>query len=684
MKILFFLDPLVEASLPVWKAGWIWPVRDMILGLLAAKEQPPEGFQFICICSDLMLSAVTNVLPECEIRVISQERLVPELGRSGLDIAVGWTAQPSDPRQMQKMAEHVLVAYPDGPPDICVTFSPAPFLRVAFPACPILHRENGMLSVAPFISTTYLDPAGMHMHSVLALLSSEILRYQPDESENDFVDAMREHYRRRLFETQNPLKEWATSSLKGYERAVLLCLQAEQFYSYTAYADFPDQYDLLMHVLNSVPPSVAVICTEHPRFPAIPEATIRFLQHTYPNLLWDPILRNVDGASQFLMEFIDTVITVSSSIGFQTLLWKKRLIVAGSSQLDFIADSHDIRDAAVFKPGIDSNVADSVLAWLLTRYFLPTSLLHDGDFLLSRFTREIESLSDAKLKRREPLAIDPALLKHAHLATDIKFEKSFLGSVSATPLTNMVVFAAAAGEEFSDETCFTYRVSVLAESQKIRLTFPTDGRNVTRLRIDPSDRQDLFETSEIVVIGDDSHILWSWHTGEAFPRSVSGILTIELAGCVLLKCMNDDPQIECELSLSSQPLRSITVELDIKLANPLTWLADTEASMHTLEGELKCRRDQLKHLRDHLNWQRAQLAEEIHLARAHFMDFARERSEWKAENSRLRVELANASGDAGVLRNKLSAADHQLEGMRSSLSWRATAPFRQIRNARRK
>ncbi|TCK96559.1 hypothetical protein [Paraburkholderia sp. BL9I2N2] len=664
MKILFYVDPIVEGALPDWKAGWLWSVRSMMLAIIESQGGLSDDLQFVCICSDIVEPIAVSLLPNCTIHAINAAKLVPALASSSLELAMAWSAKACDIERSQKMANVIEHACGDFVPDACITFSPAPFLRVAFPESALLHRENGMFSIPPFASTIYLDSAGMQTNSTVYARSEEILSYQPTDMEHKFLATLRDHYAQRLFGDANPLKHWAQRRLRDYPRAVLLALQAEGFYSYAAYASFPSQFDLLVHLLDSVPTNVAVICTEHPRFPAVPESAIRSLQSKYPNLLWDPVLRNVDGASQYLMEYVDTVITVSSSIGFQALLWHKQLIVAGSSQLDFVASSHDVRDAA-HKGKIENMTADRVLSWLLTRYFLPTTLLDDGSFLMARLAHEIAISKLPAGQRTEPPVPELSVLTSAYLIQDVKNEESYLGEPGASAPTQIAVFTAEEEEEFSDSTCFTYRASILQQPQLLRLVFPVQGRRISRLRIDPSTLAEVFETREISVIGDDSEMLWTWRTGQAFPTEVSGLIVTQLKTSTLLVCTDNDPHFSIDWNASRSPRRTISVEIDISRPDSVRRLAESEAATVALTQELS-------HKESELRRQERLLEREIGLAQAHLLDFARERANVAAHEQQLQADLA-------ALRSKLHTAQLESAVLRNSLSWRVTAPLRQIR-----
>ena len=256
---------------------------------------------------------------------------------------------------------------------VCISFSPAPFLKTAF-GVPVLYFEHGMVSRTPFPATAYLDAEGMFQAGAFAKAANEfrsaIVTHEEAvvcASARQIVDAIAQ---------VNPLAHALAARLQGFAGTVLVALQFSQYYAYDAHAAFSDQYDLVIQTLTRVPPDVAVLVVEHPQYPVLSNDTLHYLQQRFPNFVWLPEFRRYAGTAQYLMQFSDVVVTVSSSVGLQTLLWKRALVVAGHSHLDAIADSHDLADCARLA-GDHAWPAwkEAALAWQLTRYTIPFDLM---------------------------------------------------------------------------------------------------------------------------------------------------------------------------------------------------------------------------------------------------------------------------------------------------------------------
>ena len=368
MRVLFYVEPLTERDAPTWKRAWVDFVRMMVDALQAQGAQP----ECACIVGDGLHDYAKEQLGDCRLSVINHTDLVPRFGSSALEIALHWYRGAGQPA-LQSMAQLVHERVGAYVPDVCISFSPAPFLKTAF-GVPVLHFEHGMVSRTPFPATAYLDAEGMFQAGAFAKAANEfrsaIVTHEEAvvcASARQIVDAIAQ---------VNPLAHALAARLQGFAGTVLVALQFSQYYAYDAHAAFSDQYDLVIQTLTRVPPDVAVLVVEHPQYPVLSNDTLHYLQQRFPNFVWLPEFRRYAGTAQYLMQFSDVVVTVSSSVGLQTLLWKRALVVAGHSHLDAIADSHDLADCARLA-GDHAWPAwkEAALAWQLTRYTIPFDLL---------------------------------------------------------------------------------------------------------------------------------------------------------------------------------------------------------------------------------------------------------------------------------------------------------------------
>lgn len=75
-----------------------------------------------------------------------------------------------------------------------------------------------------------------------------------------------------------------------------------------------------------------------------PLPNFELYKNVYPNIIWLDGFSKLDHISQYLLSLVDTVITVSSSIGLQALLWDKPLVALGNNYLRDVADYVNVND----------------------------------------------------------------------------------------------------------------------------------------------------------------------------------------------------------------------------------------------------------------------------------------------------------------------------------------------------
>jgi len=92
-------------------------------------------------------------------------------------------------------------------------------------------------------------------------------------------------------------------------------------------------------VLSSVPHSIGVVFSPHPDYPALTRDIVSYLRVTYPHFVYSHELETIRSASQYLIGHVDAVASVSSMVGLQALIWKKKIISLGTGQISLAADS---------------------------------------------------------------------------------------------------------------------------------------------------------------------------------------------------------------------------------------------------------------------------------------------------------------------------------------------------------
>ena len=169
---------------------------------------------------------------------------------------------------------------------------------------------------------------------------------------------------------------------KKLKYLVLLPLQVSPYFSYNAHVTFQDQFDFLCYVLDRIDSEVGVVITQHSDWddPLRGDGMIDYITSTYPNAIISDKLRETRFCSQYLMDLVDGVISVSSTVGLQALIFQKPLFVVGNNQqLLTISAGNDISMIKTILDKQSYKNHDAILYHLLTHYYLmEESYINDG------------------------------------------------------------------------------------------------------------------------------------------------------------------------------------------------------------------------------------------------------------------------------------------------------------------
>lgn len=549
MRTLFYVEPLVERENPSWKTGWLTHfVQNMSSALLAEGATSDE---IACIAPTSLGETARLVLPKCRLATIDQTELIPRFGSCALEVATGWYKGIYSKSALQEMASLVQAKLGDYVPEYCITFSPAPFLQHAFPSAKLFHFELGFISRPPYPETVYLDPIGMFESGALACFSTKIKAYSPTDIELRLIEQIRSSFSPGVH-CNNPVHEFVHEPLSSYKAAILLSMQFSNFYAYDAHAQFNEQYDLLINTLENTPKNIAVVVCEHPEHPVLRDETIKYLRQRYTNFVWHPIFRVIYAVSHYLMPYVQGVVTVSSSVGLQALLWKKPLAVIGHSQLDIVCDAHSIDELLSKLNGPWPSEKEAVLVWLLTRFHLPFRLLCSS----GRFTRYMQLASTDEFSKlscvAESIGLGAGTLIGDYQKSFIEMPASAFANGSAGNSDNFfsALYFASGSHTYDEKSCIRRFVSWDLKSQ-VTLEFPLANLSnaLLSLRFDPTSVSGYVDLAELWLADGSGKRIWIWNGTKATLGNLHQICAIAKPDGkgMLLQCWSDDPQIELKI-----------------------------------------------------------------------------------------------------------------------------------------
>src|SRR5262245_17146701 len=161
------------------------------------------------------------------------------------------------------------------------------------------------------------------------------------------------------------------------------------------------QFEYLDVVFAAAPKDVGVIVTEHPSDEPVlrrsgPNPILDALRRTFPNMIFLDEFRRYQSSSQFLVPRVDGVWSVSSSVGYQALLFNHLLGSPPSTELSKIADATTFEDFFDRLGHCNPTNSDRLLAWLLERYLVPGTLLADGYWFRDYLQRRLDAARSAR------------------------------------------------------------------------------------------------------------------------------------------------------------------------------------------------------------------------------------------------------------------------------------------------
>ena len=272
-------------------------------------------------------------------------------------------------------------------PDLIINFfNFSPFLNDAFPDARILYVEAGLFSQLPYPKSWYFDAFGLGNDNFVGQFG-DLLKQRPlSDSQKELLNTIRTELLYKRLVLQSPFKK-TRLKYNHFRKTILLPLQVSNSPSFDCFCNFKSQFEFLQYVLEKVPEDIGVIVTSHPFYPQLTAAWVKYFSNKYPNFIFDISFQNYWSASQFLLNDVDAVITVSSSVGLQALLWEKPLIVIGSSNIAPYANSQNIDDLdTILAMPYPKKETDRLLGHLLTSYWIADPLLDNGGWLKQFFT----------------------------------------------------------------------------------------------------------------------------------------------------------------------------------------------------------------------------------------------------------------------------------------------------------
>jgi hypothetical protein len=402
MKVACFVNPLVQANGPGFNYGGVEALAELLQPL--RREARCECMLITGGWFSEWAGQNGKVHLLTGLRTVWLDehllyRRIRELGE--LPTALDQTAHRADDTEQPALgaiAEMVARNVKGFEPDIIIGFAgQANCLAKLWPTALRLHIERGYFGRAPYPVSFYFDHLGTYSRSAVAKVGGLKLAYPVTPDARVLVSA----FRSQMAAALNSLDPFRANDFGSrFDRLCLLPLQISNEFSFDGPVSYRTQFEYLYDVLVAAPKDIAVIVTEHPSGEPVlrrsgPNSNIDVLRRTFPNMIFLDEFRRYQSSSQFLVPRVDGVWSVSSSIGYQALLFNRLLGSPPSTELSNVADATTFADFFGRLEQRKSTNVDPFLAWLLERYLVPATLLNDGRWFHDYLQRRLDAARSA-------------------------------------------------------------------------------------------------------------------------------------------------------------------------------------------------------------------------------------------------------------------------------------------------
>lgn len=295
--------------------------------------------------------------------------------------------------------------------------TPVPFLEKMYPDALIVHQMPGAFSRAPYPNTVVFDPIGLYKNGSLYNLSENIL-------ESNFYPWHKNIFSNKFFKEFREISPFSRSSIdpsSKYQRLRLLPLQVSAHYAFEADTGYKSQLEFLASVLDKTPKEIGVVVTQyvhgHSKDRVLNINNIQEFQRKWPNLIYNPGFDYFPSVSQYLLPFVDDVVSCSSSVGLQALLWKRDFYVEKSTFLSPYS-TKNTKD----KNLVGDEATDHALGFIFGYHqVLTDKVTKDGQFLN-------DLLSELCLRKQKGMSGIDRLVSFD--SVDVNYQKSFEKSMA--------------------------------------------------------------------------------------------------------------------------------------------------------------------------------------------------------------------------------------------------------------
>lgn len=367
-KILFYIDPIVNNGDFLFRYPTLkWHVNDL-MNLLTRPIQEGDVDLRIVLSDELLSHARSEGVGDDWPLIPINANDLPSIFDDINSVQKSCVQGNYCDKHIEHFRKVIIKALNGYNPDVVIVYeSCAPYMQKIFPDAQVLNETWGVFSRPPMPAFATFDPMGTYQNSYLYKNMESLRKISVTDETKATMNRLRELVAKPLI-IIDPCFERVNSAKMDYRKILLLPLQIDNYFSFTECTEFKSHLDLIDAVFKGLPSDVGVIVTQHQDHnPVLNDAKINLLRKKYQNFIYFDDLAHVPMLSNFIVNYVDGIITVSSAVGFHAALMKIPVFVIGSSHVSVVSSGliEDILFVLDSTPEVDF---DGVLHWIFTRY----------------------------------------------------------------------------------------------------------------------------------------------------------------------------------------------------------------------------------------------------------------------------------------------------------------------------
>jgi hypothetical protein len=387
MRIAFYVEPVVFRQNPLFLQPWVEWVSTIARANAESASVALVSSPWLCnLLSDRRVER-RLLVPAEVLRPFSMDRIA-----YGEDLAAPLDA----PVVNGPLRAALLRAIDEWKPDAIVSFTQNRYLSDGSLGVPTFFTELQPLPRIGGRSGFFLDWQGAGSHSILATDAPRILAAEPGPVAIAAAMAAWDAYLNDRLSRDHEamdMRGWLRARTRG-ERIAMIALQPPDWLTMEPVSGRTPLDGVLMDWLDRLPEGWRAIVTYHPSY-ALPQEAEDAIAAQMPKLLQLPPSWR-QGRSELLLRAVDAVVTVSSTLGFTSLVAGIPTFALGRSALMGIA-STNIGALGQGRP-LSVHQRQRLLAFLLEHYCHPAErFLHEPGYLPAK----LAALSERERGDRE-------------------------------------------------------------------------------------------------------------------------------------------------------------------------------------------------------------------------------------------------------------------------------------------